>query len=158
MRPSWCACLLSHACSELISYSLTDPDRDIGNMTPRLSRCHGRVWCVTLEAGPLRALLGHDRLLRLQPCDPCFLLVTHTPPPARLPSHKVQLFSSFLQLDEGRREKLEVRAAFLRFLAIFFLFVAGNERHRGGVCAGAAAAPSFPCLFAPVTTFSEKNA
>ena len=84
MRPSWCACLLSHACSELISYSLTDPDRDIGNITPRLSRCHGRVWCVTLEAGPLRALLGHDRLLRLQPCDPCFLLVTSPPPPACL--------------------------------------------------------------------------
>lgn len=74
-------------CSDILSYSLTDPDRDIGAAAPRQRarpRMRGDMFaeCGVYDTslGPLRALLGQDRLLRLQPCDPCFLTVRQTPP------------------------------------------------------------------------------
>jgi hypothetical protein len=74
--------------SDILSYSLTDPDRDIGAAALRQRarpRMRGDMFAqrgvYDTSLGPLRALLGQDRLLRLQPCDPCFLTVRQTPPP-----------------------------------------------------------------------------
>jgi hypothetical protein len=73
--------------SDILSYSLTDPDRDIGAAALRQRarlRMHGDLIAECgvhdTSLGPLRALLGQDRLLRLQPCDPCFLTVRHPTP------------------------------------------------------------------------------
>ena len=86
----------THAGSDIVSYCLTDPDRDVGAPLPFKStalpfksiqlpatlynsvlvlQCAADAGCLTRGAGPLRSLLGADRLLRLQPCDPCFLTV-----------------------------------------------------------------------------------
>jgi hypothetical protein len=99
--------------SDILSYSLTDPDRDIGAAALRQRarpRMRGDMFAqrgvYDTSLGPLRALLGQDRLLRLQPCDPCFLTVRQTPPPP--PSATLLHCSMSAQLEEGRKEKLEV--------------------------------------------------